>query len=346
MLLKNGQELVIQKAVPENAQAVLDYLQIVGGESDNLLFGAGGIPLSVEEEAAFISRMNASPASAMLIGLVEGEIACVGSLQAPVRERIAHQADLALSVQKKFWRQGVGAALMRSLIAFARENGHTEILHLGVRADNTRAIALYQRMGFVRIGLYPRFFKVRGEYFDEILMNLSLTAPAHIRPMMQADIDDLQAAFTRQGWQKPREVLAGYYAGQEAGTLKVFIAQRDGQAAGYCVLYPSARHGPFKGLPEIGDFNVFMPFQRQGIGNLIMDAAERAAFALCDTVTLAVGLHAGYGTAQRMYVKRGYQPDGSGAWYRDAPLAPYAACVNDDDLVLYMKKQAKSPQMP
>lgn len=34
-----------------------------------------------------------------------------------------------------------------------------------------------------------------------------------------------------------------------------------------------------------------------------------------DTVCLGVGLHSGYGAAQRMYVLRGYVPDGSGVWY-------------------------------
>lgn len=31
-------------------------------------------------------------------------------------------------------------------------------------------------------------------------------------------------------------------------------------------------------------------------------------------VCIGVGLHAGYGSAQRMYVKRGYIPDGTGVW--------------------------------
>ena len=70
----------------------------------------------------------------------------------------------------------------------------------------------------------------------------------------------------------------------------------------------------------------------------VMDAAEALARQRSGEVCLAVGLHGGYGSAQRMYVKRGYVPDGSGAWYRDAPCAPYAPCANDDDLVLYMKK--------
>ena len=56
---------------------------------------------------------------------------------------------------------------------------------------------------------------------------------------------------------------------------------------------------------------------------------------------MGVGLHKGYGSAQRMYVKRGYIPDGSGVWFGDKPCRPYADCRNDDDLALYLSKKLK-----
>lgn len=72
-----------------------------------------------------------------------------------------------------------------------------------------------------------------------------------------------------------------------------------------------------------------------------MDIAEQIASEYSDTVYLSVGLHSGYGSAQRMYVKHGYIPDGSGAWYRDKVLPQYADCCNDDDLVLYLSKKLR-----
>ena len=70
-----------------------------------------------------------------------------------------------------------------------------------------------------------------------------------------------------------------------------------------------------------------------------MDAAEQAASQFSPVVTIGVGLHSGYGTAQRMYVKRGYLHDGSGVWHQNRPLEPYTSCCNDDDLVLYLSKE-------
>ena len=69
-----------------------------------------------------------------------------------------------------------------------------------------------------------------------------------------------------------------------------------------------------------------------------MDVAEELAKKKSDYVSLAVGLHNVYGSAQRMYVKRGYIPDGSGVWYNGKILEPYSSCVNDDDLILYFSK--------
>lgn len=52
-----------------------------------------------------------------------------------------------------------------------------------------------------------------------------------------------------------------------------------------------------------------------------------------------VGLHSGYGAAQRMYVLRGYVPDGSGVWYEGRVWDQYAPCVNDDELNLFLSKK-------
>jgi len=160
-----------------------------------------------------------------------------------------------------------------------------------------------------------------------------------IRPIKTQDADDLAGGFQRQGWHKERALFLSYFDMQEKGVREVFVAEADGHAVGYTTLASLAAEGPFQGkFPEIVDFNVLIPWQNRGIGSQILNAAENAAKAFSGTVTLGVGLHNGYGSAQRMYVKRGYIPDGSGVWYRDKPLGQYAPCVNDDDLVLYFSK--------
>ncbi len=94
-------------------------------------------------------------------------------------------------------------------------------------------------------------------------------------------------------------------------------------------------------MPELIDFGVLEKYRNHGIGTKLMDVAEEVAATYADTVYLGVGLHSGYGSAQRMYVKRGYIPDGSGVWYQDGVCVPYGECCNDDELVLYFSKRLR-----
>ncbi len=174
MKLKNDLDLYIDKAKRTDALKIIEYLNIVGGESNYLLFGANEFHMSVEAEESFIDNLANLKTSALFVGKIENEIVCVGSLMGGQKTRIAHQADLAISVKKEFWQLGIGSCLMDVLIDFAKKNGQTEILHLGVKSDNINAQRLYRKKGFKEIGTYERFFKIDGNYFDEILMNLYL----------------------------------------------------------------------------------------------------------------------------------------------------------------------------
>ncbi len=129
---------------------------------------------------------------------------------------------------------------------------------------------------------------------------------------------------------------------QSEGKAIALAAEYKGNVAGYINIYPNSEWGAFagRGYPEIVDFGVLEKYRRKGIGTKLMDAAEEIAAKYSDTVYLGVGLHSGYGSAQRMYVKRGYIPDGSGVWYKDNVCTPYDTIyTNDDDLVLYLSKK-------
>ena len=165
-----------------------------------------------------------------------------------------------------------------------------------------------------------------------------------IRRMTADDEASINAALRAMGWQERPGLYRSYVAEEEQGLRLTFVAERGGAALGYVTLILRPESGPFagRGWPEVADFNVFEPYRRQGVGSALMDAAESAAAAYADTVTIGVGLHAGYGAAQRMYVRRGYIPDGSGVWYKDRVCKPYeTACANDDDLVLYLSKRLR-----
>ena len=160
-----------------------------------------------------------------------------------------------------------------------------------------------------------------------------------IRKMQESDIKDLSRGFISQGWPSREEILTRYFKEQESGEREVLVAEVEGAVAGYIAILPDAKQGPFAGMaPELSDFNVFEPFQNQGIGNLLMEEAEKRVRLISDKVTLGVGLHSGYGPAQRLYIKRGYIPDGTGVWYQNHQPAMNAVCEDIGELVLYLSK--------
>jgi len=161
-----------------------------------------------------------------------------------------------------------------------------------------------------------------------------------IRTMLASDINFFACAFSQLNWGDRTAVLAEYLAQQQANHRDVLVAEYDNQPAGYVTLLPNAAHGPFanRHIPEIKDLNVLPPYRRHGIGNTLLERIEAVAKAKSNQITLAVGMYADYGAAQRLYVKRGYIPDGTGLWQGDKNLAPYEPCINSDDLNLYFIK--------
>lgn len=166
-------ELTIREATPDDAEALLEYTRIVGGETGNLSFDGNGLSLSVEQERKFISTIAADGRSVMLVAYDGLVLVGTGQLSSFSR-RFAHRGELAVSVRKAWWGKGIGTRLMSALVDFAKNSAQVEVVSLEVRSDNKRAISLYRKFGFETFGVYRRFFKIDGAYFDADYMNLYL----------------------------------------------------------------------------------------------------------------------------------------------------------------------------
>jgi len=97
----------------------------------------------------------------LTLARADGEVAGFALTRA-----ILDEAELLLiAVRPSFRRRGIGAALLRGVIADARGRGVTR-LHLEVRAGN-EAAALYAAHGFARVGERRDYYRGRtGQSFD------------------------------------------------------------------------------------------------------------------------------------------------------------------------------------
>jgi GNAT superfamily N-acetyltransferase len=171
-----------------------------------------------------------------------------------------------------------------------------------------------------------------------------MTTPVQIRRLEPGDPEVISSAFATVDWHKPVSQYRRYLAEQEAGDRVCYVARVRDEFAGYVTInwnpdYPGSIEC---GHPEIQDLNVLPRFQRQGVGSCLLDHAEREVSGRFCEVGIAVGLHPGYNRAQRLYVKRGYVPDGRGLTYANRYVREGERVPLDDDLVLHFTKSLRS----
>lgn len=122
-----------------------------------------------------------------------------------------------------------------------------------------------------------------------------------------------------------------------------FVALVDSEVAGLVSLIYESEYPFFKenSIPEINDLLVHPKFRNQGVGKLLINKTEKDAAKTFNYIGLGVGLYKGYGSAQRLYVKNGYIPDGNGIIYKNNEVQPGNYVFLDDDLLLYFYKKLK-----
>jgi GNAT superfamily N-acetyltransferase len=162
-----------------------------------------------------------------------------------------------------------------------------------------------------------------------------------ITPLRLDDPPVFEAAFEAIGWHKPAAQYLRYLDEQTADQRPVLVARVDGVFAGYVTVVWEPTYEAFREakIPEIQDFNVLPSFRRRGIGSALMDAAEALIATRAEVAGIGVGLYPDYGPAQRLYVLRGYVPDGRGIASETVHVKPGQVVRVDDELALYFTRR-------
>lgn len=163
----------------------------------------------------------------------------------------------------------------------------------------------------------------------------------NIRLLEKTDIAVIVNGFKESGWQiKPASVFEQYLDDQEQDKRICWVAFVGEKFAGYVTLKWQSDYKIFAddNIPEISDLNVLPSSRNKGIGSALIEKCEQHAAERSNIVGIGVGLYPDYGSAQRLYIKRGYIPDGHGATYNYEYVTPGNEYPLDDVLVLWFTK--------
>jgi ribosomal protein S18 acetylase RimI-like enzyme len=120
-------------------------------------------PLSVTED-----RLAPTGPDVVYGAFVHGALAGVVGIAREARAKNRHKAVVfGMYVAPDFGRRGVARALVRHLIATAKEEAGLEQLVLTVTHSNESARALYEGEGFRSFGIEPRAIRVGDRYYDK-----------------------------------------------------------------------------------------------------------------------------------------------------------------------------------
>ena len=165
-----------------------------------------------------------------------------------------------------------------------------------------------------------------------------------IKQLETHELSLLTSAFASSVWDTAEAHFQRYLAEQDRGERVFLIAYSDSEIAGYVTIKWQSGYPPFaeKAIPEINDLRVLPQFRRRGIATALVDEAEKRVSERSRIVGIGVGMYADYGPAQRMYVLRGYVPDGLGLYHGKQPVISGQTVPVDDDLVLYLTRELRS----
>jgi RimJ/RimL family protein N-acetyltransferase len=160
--------VIVRRAAPTDAEGLSELGDAVGSEPEGWLVTTNGWR-NATDERRYLRAIRRFPHAAVFVAEDGGRIVGRLSIARDQHPASRHVADLGLMVAASHRRRGIGRALLRTAVEWARESDVRK-LELHVFPYNDAAIALYERFGFVKEGYRRAHYRRGDEYVDAILM--------------------------------------------------------------------------------------------------------------------------------------------------------------------------------
>ena len=172
IILPTNETLVIRIAQKGDAEAMLQYLKIVGNETDFLTFSGDEIKRSQSEQEKIIADHKNVENKIFLIAEINHQVVGLSNVSSRSRERLKHVGEFGVSTLKAHWGKGIATHLITVMIAWAKANPIIKKLNLLVLVHNESAIRLYKKLGFEIEGCLRSDFYIKGKFYDTYFMGM------------------------------------------------------------------------------------------------------------------------------------------------------------------------------
>ena len=170
--LKDGRDALFRSPSEDDAEEMLQFIIKASGETDFLMkFPEEYADFTLEEEKAFIRGSYDNENGMMIACYVDGRIAgnCMISFHTGEKDR--HRASVAIALLQEFWNLGIGTRMFEEMFQVAEARGGVRQIELEYIEGNTRARALYEKMGFRITGIKPDAIRMKdGSFVNEYMM--------------------------------------------------------------------------------------------------------------------------------------------------------------------------------
>ena len=168
-------DYIIREATPEDSEQVIIHNDSIANEPHNGITRGAGEGISLEDERAYLKASLASDNSLFLVAVQPtGKVIGVAGLQGGRRRATRHSGAVGISVDREWRDKGVGSALLRYMIEWAKTSNTITRIELEVMTHNERAIHVYEKLGFKLEGKRLAAMYKDGQYIDIYVMGLLL----------------------------------------------------------------------------------------------------------------------------------------------------------------------------
>ena len=166
-----GLEIILRKASEEDAAKIIEFsLLTLKAFEEITLTAPEEFTRPIEEQKDWIKLHNL-PGSFLALAQHNSILVGIIHLQSFQKKKIAHCGELAIAIHPEFTDQKIGTEMMNCLLEWAKNQNVIEKIILNVNENNSRAVHIYKKLGFVQEGHNVKATKQKnGIYNNNIQM--------------------------------------------------------------------------------------------------------------------------------------------------------------------------------